>query len=153
MLLAYGDLAKLFPKKKGIQDYELFFHTVATISDVPQSRGVFIPLGENAGELKKAIENGAVAALWKEEVEIPRYTPNHFPIFFTNDLLKGLKDMMELYIEKLNEQQKTEFKVTNFLFSDEALLKENISTYDIAVMAEKMKEINNLLQDGKEGAK
>ncbi|MEH7122959.1 hypothetical protein V7149_15840 [Bacillus sp. JJ1503] len=153
MLLAYGDLAKLFPKMKGIQDHELFFHTVATISDVPQFRGVFIPLGENTGELKKAIENGAVAALWKEEMEIPRYTPNHFPIFFTNDLLKGLKDMMELYIEKLNQQQKTELKVTNFLFSDEILLNENNSTYDIAVIAEKMKVINNLLQDGKEGAK
>ena len=153
MLLAYGDLAKLFPKMKGIQDHELFFHTVATISDVPQFRGIFIPLDENTGELKKAIENGAVAALWREEKLIPRYTPNHFPIFFTNDLLKGLKDMMELYIEKLNQQQKAGIKVTNFLFSDEILLKENKLTYDIAVMAEKIKDISSQLQDGREGAK
>lgn len=153
MLLAYGDLAELFPMMKGIQDQELFFHTVATNSDMPQFRGLFIPLKEQTAELNKAIENGAVAALWEEGKEIPRYTPNHFPVFFTNDLLKGLKDMMELYIEKITNAQKEELEVTNFLFSDEILLKERNLTYDIAVMAEKINDIAEQLRDRKEGAK
>ncbi|MBY0120795.1 hypothetical protein [Bacillus sp. S/N-304-OC-R1] len=153
MFLAYGDLAKLFPIMKGIQDHELFFHTVATISDMPQLRGLYIPLNEHSGELEKAIENGAVAALWKEGEEIPRYTPNHFPVFYTNDLLKGLKDMMELYIEKVTKEQDAELDVTKFLFSNEILLNENKLTYDIAVMSEKINELGEQLRDRKEGAK
>ncbi|MBU8877721.1 hypothetical protein BGM26_01795 [Bacillus sp. FJAT-29790] len=153
MFLTYGDLAKLFPNVKGIQDHELFFHTVATNSAMPQPKGIFIPFEGNSGEMEEAIENGAIAALWKEGKNIPRYTPNHFPIFFTNDLLKGLKDMMELYTEKINQEKTLLKEVTNFLFIDEMRLKENQSTYDIAVMAEKINAISEKLQQGREGAK
>lgn len=152
MFLTYGDLAKLFPKVKGIQFHELFFHTVATISDVPQLKGIYIPFEDKTGELKKAIENGAIAALWDERKEIPPYTPNHFPIFFTNDLLKGLKDMMEIYLEKINQADKLQKEGTHFLFIDEMRLKENNSTYDIAVMAEKINNVRARLQERKEGA-
>ena len=152
MFLTYGDLAKLFPKRRGIRNHELSFHTVATFSTISQPKGIFIPIEENSGQLNEAIGNGAIAALWDEEMEVPKYVPNHFPIFYTNDLLKGLKDMMELYIEKINQQEKAENKVTNFLFSNEILLKEKKSTYDIAVMAGEIKAMNKL-HDGKEGAK
>ncbi|QED47447.1 hypothetical protein [Cytobacillus dafuensis] len=153
MLLTYGDLANLFPKNKGIQDDELFFHTVTTISNVQQYKGIFIPFEENSGALKMAIENGAIAALWKEGEEIPRYTPNHFPIFFTNDLLKGLKDMMELYIEKINQTEIKLNEVTHFLFSREMDLNNNNSTYDNAIIADKISKLLEQLRQGKEGAK
>ncbi|MBS4189127.1 hypothetical protein KHA94_02705 [Bacillus sp. FJAT-49705] len=153
MFLTYGDLANLFPKNKGIQDDELFFHTVTTISNVPQYKGIFIPFEENSGELKTAIENGAIAALWKEGDEIPQYTPNHFPIFFTNDILKGLKDMMELYIEKINQTEIKRKEVTNFLFSRELLLNKNKTTYDNAEIADKISKLLEQLRQGKEGAK
>lgn len=153
MFLTYGDLAKLFPKKRGIQGHELYFHTVATISTVTQPRGIFIPCTRNSGELRKAIENGAIATLWDKDVEVPRYTPNHFPIFFTNDLLKGLMDMMELYIENSNKSDQIQNNRTNFLFSDELCLKDNNSTYNIAEMAEKIQSINDQIINGKEGTK
>lgn len=153
MFLTYGDLAKLFPQKRGIQLQELFFHTVATSSNTAQYKGIYIPLAEHSGELKKAIENGAIAALWDENVEIPLYTPNHFPLFLTNDLLKGLKDMMELYIEKINATNNKEDERTNFFFLKESCLKENTSTYDIAVNLEKIVKMNGWLQQGREGAK
>jgi UDP-N-acetylmuramyl pentapeptide synthase len=153
MFLTYGDLAKLFPNKRGIQEHELYFHTVASNSSVFQPKGVFIPFEEGSGKLGQAIENGAIAALWDESEDIPAYTPNHFPIFITNDLLKGLKDMMELYIENINNVEQTQKEVTNFLFLDEVRLKESTATYDIAVMADKISTVKERLQSGKEGAK
>lgn len=153
MFLTYGDLAKLFPKKYGIQDYELYFHTVASNSAALQPKGLFIPFEEGSGKLSQAIENGAIAALWDEKESIPSYTPNHFPIFITNDLLKGLKDMMELYIENISNMNQIRNEVTNFLFLDEVRLKKNESSYDIAVMAEKILTVREQLQIGKEGAK
>ncbi|KON89190.1 hypothetical protein AF332_21875 [Sporosarcina globispora] len=138
MYLTYRDLAELFPAVKGIKDNELEFHTVASSSSALQPKGIYIPFGE-AGNLKEAIEKGAVAALWNENTETPAYTPNHFPIFFTKDLTKGLKDIMELYIEKLSKAEEKR-NTTNFLISDEKSLKENETTYDIAVMAERLAE-------------
>jgi UDP-N-acetylmuramyl pentapeptide synthase len=138
MYLMYRDLAVLFPSVKGIKDNELEFHTVASSSSALQPKGIYIPFVE-PGNLKEAIEKGAVAALWHENAETPAYTPNHFPIFYTNDLTKGLKDIMKLYIEKLNKSEE-KMNTTNFLISGEKSLKENEATYDIAVMAERLAE-------------
>jgi UDP-N-acetylmuramyl pentapeptide synthase len=138
MYLTYRDLAELFPAVKGIKDHELEFHTVSSSSSALQPKGIYIPFGE-AENLKEAIEKGAVAALWHENAETPAYTPNHFPIFYTNDLTKGLKDIMELYINKLSKAEE-KMNTTNFLISDEESLKENETTYDIAVMAERLAE-------------
>lgn len=138
MYLTYGDLAKLFPNTTGIKDNELQFHTVAASSSIVQPKGIYLPI-EESGNLKEAIGNGAVAALWNEKDEVPAYTPNHFPVFYTNDLTKGLKDIMELYIEKISKAEE-KINTTNFLFLDEKSLKENEATYDIAVMAENLYE-------------
>ena len=35
-----------------------------------------------------------MAAVWDEEKSLPSYTPNYFPVFLTNDLWKGLEDML-----------------------------------------------------------
>ncbi|MCM3089491.1 MULTISPECIES: hypothetical protein [unclassified Cytobacillus] len=138
MYLTYQDLAELFPAVKGIKDHKLEFHTVASSSTDQQPKGIYIPYRE-AGNLKEAIEKGAIAAIWNEDTETPSYTPNHFPIFYTNDLTKGLKDIMELYLNKLSKAEES-VNTTNFLISDEESLKENESTYDIAVMAERLAE-------------
>jgi len=73
--------------------------------------------------------------------------------FFTNDLLKGLKDMMVLYIENINKAINEENMISNFQFLNESRLKKNTLTYDIAVNLEKIAEMNGLLQQGREGAK
>lgn len=153
MFLTYGDLAKLFPKVKGIQVKELFFHTVATIADIPQYKGIYIPCEENSGELQIAISNGAIAALWDINMPIPKYTPNHFPLFFTNDLLKGLMDMMEIYIENLTQAENPQIEGTDFLFSTGMQFKENNSAYNQAELVGKINHFNKMLQQRKEGAK
>ncbi|MCM3706148.1 MULTISPECIES: hypothetical protein [Cytobacillus] len=138
MYLTYQDLAELFPAVKGIKDHELEFHTVASSSSYLQPKGIYIPY-EEEGNLKEAIERGAVAAIWNKNAETPPYTPNHFPIFYTNDLTKGLKDIMDLYINKISKAE-DKMNTTNFLISDEESLKEKETTYDIAVMAARLAE-------------
>lgn len=139
MLLTYKDLSKLFPHTSGIKDNNLSFQTISSSAHIYQPKGVFIPLCNASGELQEAIANGAVAAIWKKGKEIPKYTPNHFPIFYCEDLLKGLKEMLLLYREKLQEMDNME--KTNFLFLDEKLLNEYYETYDIAVIEDKLNKI------------
>ncbi|UAC49304.1 hypothetical protein K6959_05435 [Bacillus aquiflavi] len=139
MLLKYGDFKHLFPKTKGIQDEKLEFFTVATDAKFSQPKGLFIPLGLNAGELNKAITNGAIATIWNIHTDVPHYKPNHFPIFFTNDINKSLIDLMELYLIKLKNIESG--NMTNFLFSRKGLLNEKKDTYSVSDMKENLQQI------------
>jgi hypothetical protein len=141
MFLTFSDMAYLFPDRKGIEITEMNFHTVSSLSDVPMFRGLYIPFEKSSGELKDAISNGAIAALWEKDKDIPGYTPNHFPIFLTEDLLKGIEDIMELYLEKRNQDHTTGGGVTKFLFSDELRLNDHDISYDIAIKAHKLNNI------------
>ena len=68
-----------------------------------QPKGIFIPLYHDSGELKEAIANGAIAALWEDDKALPNYMPNHFSVFYANDLWKGLKNMLEKYHRNCHE--------------------------------------------------
>jgi hypothetical protein len=148
MFLSYKDLAKLFPNTRGIKEETLVFHTVASKGTDPQAKGIFILLSNNPGELKSALENGAIAAIWPSGMEVPKITPNHFPMFFVHDLLDGLKKILFLYKQRLQEDDGINTERTDFLFLDERLLKEFYETYDIAVMEEKWSEVVKQLSFG-----
>ncbi|WP_251549061.1 hypothetical protein [Neobacillus muris] len=132
MLLSVKDLAELFPNKQGVED-EIWIHEVCDQASVLQGRGLFVPL-ENSGELSEAIANGAVAVIWDKNTQLPRYTPNHFPVFYTDNLGLAVTTILEHYIEKLNGEIDKNMSITNFKISDKKLLKKNRQTYDIAVM-------------------
>jgi hypothetical protein len=134
-MLTYQDVSCLFSKTSGINDENIQFHTVSCMAGSKQPKGLFIPLTGNSGSLQDAIANGAVAALWPETVPVPAYTPNHFPIFYTKDALKGLEEIMKSYQNYLVQQEGTVDR-TEFIFMHKELLNENDATYDIAVMAE-----------------
>jgi UDP-N-acetylmuramyl pentapeptide synthase len=142
-MLTYQDVSSLFPKKAGIVEQTIQFCTVSTHAGDKQPKGLFIPCFEGSGALQEAIANGAIAAVWQENHPVPAYTPNHFPLFFTEDLLKGLEDIMKLYLDYLPHHEEKMGK-TNFIFQRSELLNEKESTYDIAVMAEK---INHFYSD------
>ncbi|PLR97380.1 hypothetical protein [Bacillus sp. T33-2] len=146
-MLLYKEIAGLFPNSRGIEDSSLQFHTVSCFADRPQPRGLFIPVFAHSGSLQEAIANGAVAALWQEGTPLPQYTPNHFPVFFTDDLLKGLKIIMEQYLKSLNINSAQ--SRTKFLFLDKERLNKTEKTYAIAVMAETINGTDGL--NGKEG--
>ncbi|MFD2443425.1 hypothetical protein ACFSO7_05435 [Bacillus sp. CGMCC 1.16607] len=133
MFLAYSDLVKLYPNTKGIKD-EFEFMTVSTDSTFHQQKGLFIPLYEDSGELKEAIQNGAVGAILEEQMEIPKYLPNQFPVFLTNNLNDALKQILSTYLEKLNGENTNMMNMTKFLFDEERRLNECLSSYDKPVL-------------------
>ena len=128
MFLAYSDLVKLYPKTKGVKD-ELEFMTVSTDSMFSQPKGLFLPLYEDSGELKEAIQNGAIGAILGEKMDIPRYVPNQFPIFFTNNLNDAMKQILSTYKEKLSGEKIDMMYMTKFLFEEERRLNESLTSY------------------------
>jgi UDP-N-acetylmuramyl pentapeptide synthase len=133
MYLALKDFQELFQETRGVQD-DLLFFTVSDHSNCSQPRGVFIPLNKKSGELADAITNGAIAAIWDKAKKIPHYTPNHFPLFFTDDPAEAARRILQFYIEKLDGEADKKMKMTAFDFINKKLLNKNNETYDIAVM-------------------
>ncbi|MCQ6273999.1 hypothetical protein JMM81_03270 [Bacillus sp. V3B] len=150
MTLLYYDFAHLFPRRNGKGDSALAFYTVTAFAHISQPKGIFIPLYKDSGELKEAIEHGAIAAVWDEEIPLPSYTPTYFHIFYTNDLWKGLKNMLEQYgkklaiIEELDQNERTKF-----YFSSKNSLNERKNTYDIAVMTNECDQLMKEINDGR----
>lgn len=143
MPLTYNELAHLFPKRKGINDSVLQFHTVTAFSQVLQPKGIFIPLYSDSGELNEAIENGAIAAIWDEKKILPSYTPSYFPVFLTNDLWKGLEDMLNQLSKKLSLSEEIESDQTTFCLLHKNSLNRVRNTYDIAGIVRELTLLNN----------
>ena len=131
MPLTYNELANLFPNRRGINDSVLHFHTVTAFSQVLQPKGIFIPVYRDSGELNEAIENGAIAAIWDEEKALPSYTPSYFPVFLTNDLWKGLEDMLNQLSKKISSSEIIESDQTTFCLFHKNSLNIIRNTYDI----------------------
>ncbi|MFB6466542.1 hypothetical protein ACE38V_06905 [Cytobacillus sp. Hz8] len=139
MVLKNADLMTLFPKNRGYISEKIIYKTVALRASSIQPKGLFFPIFSDSGELKEAIRNGAIAAVWNEEKSIPPYTPNDFPIFLTNDLLKGLLNMIKLYLDKLEENKFNKNELANFLFEEDNLLHHE-ETKNIAVIAQQLQQ-------------
>lgn len=139
MYLDLKDLALLFRDHRGAQ-VDLSVFTLTDDSKCRQPKGVYIPLSEESGggELQEAIANGAIAAIWDKGKKLPRYTPNHFPLFFTSNLVEALQMVVQFYLEKLSGEETKEMETTKFV------LNKNDLSYDIAVMLEKISDRSNL---------
>jgi UDP-N-acetylmuramyl pentapeptide synthase len=133
MYLALKDLGGLFDSSRGIQD-DFLFASVSDQANEAQPKGLFVSYNGMNGELSEAIANGAIAAIWNQEYDLPRYTPNHFPVFFTNDPADAIVTILNRYIEKLNGETDKIMAITNFKFSNKKLLNKNNETYDISVL-------------------
>lgn len=133
MFLTYGDLAKIFSDSKGIKE-DFQFYTVSTDASLSQPKGLFIPIYDHSGELKDAINNGAIGAIWDLNIEVPAYIPSQFPILFASDLNKALEIVLKTYVDKLNGEKIDIMNMTKFLFREEKLLNESISSYDKPVL-------------------
>jgi UDP-N-acetylmuramyl pentapeptide synthase len=143
MYIALKDLESLFDNRRGIPD-NLLFASVSDQANEAQPKGLFVSFNGEYGELSEAISNGAIAAIWNHDHDLPRYTPNHFPVFFTNDPADAIVTILKRYIEKLNGETDKIMEITNFKFSNKKLLNKNNETYDIAVMLNK---VTSMLQN------
>jgi UDP-N-acetylmuramyl pentapeptide synthase len=133
MFLTYDDLAIIFPESKGIKE-DFLFHTVSTDASLFQPKGLFIPIFEDSGEIKDAINNGAIAAIWNAKEKVPTYIPNQFPILYSTDLDEALEKILKTYVDKLNGEKTEIMNMTKFLFKEEKLLNESFSSYDKPVL-------------------
>ena len=142
-MLTYQDVTDLFSKTSGIKDDNIQFHTLSCLAGAKQPKGLFIPITKESGSLQEAIANGAIAAVWPENEPVPGYAPNHFPIIYAEDILRGLEKIMKSYLDYLTQQEDVNGS-TKVIFEHKGLLNEKEATYDIAVMAER---INNFSSD------
>lgn len=55
----------------------------------------------SAVKQKEALENGAAESIWDASAE----TPSYFPLLYTNEVLKGLLDNMEIYVQKIKRME------------------------------------------------
>ncbi|MGX6442041.1 hypothetical protein ACWM35_02250 [Neobacillus sp. K501] len=140
MYLAFNDLVEMFEKFKGVQEADHWYYTVTDSAKMPQPRGLFLPISDDSGDLLEAIANGAIAAVWDSKKQVPHYTPNHFPVFYTDEPVAALRHVLKMLLEKLDGEIEEKMIKTNFVILNKELLKENKQTYDIAVMLEKIAE-------------
>ncbi|MCH6268336.1 hypothetical protein [Neobacillus citreus] len=148
MVLTYRDLAEIFSEKQGVQG-DFAFYTVTDMAGDIQPKGLFISISEDSGSLSEAIAQGAIAVLWDKRNKLPNYTPNHFPVFFTDDSGDAIVQILTRYIEKLDGEATAKMETTNFKFSNKKLLNKNNESYDIAVMLKKIIEKQEKIHGGR----
>ncbi|MBE6183419.1 hypothetical protein [Heyndrickxia ginsengihumi] len=112
-MLSYQDIYHHFKTTQGVKDFAMNFHTVSIFANVQQPKGLFIALEEEP-DLLTAISNGAIAAIWKKDQLVPKYTPNDFPIIFVDDPASALEQIGEEYIK--NIESKGYEMSTSFVF-------------------------------------
>lgn len=122
-MLTYSDVVKLFPNVMGIEGLKLNFHTIAFNSTITQEKGLFIASALDTN-LAKAIENGAVASIWPEEIPLPTYRPNHFPVILVKCSLKALEVIVREYSKKITLKKCGE--LTNMIIFKQDLQNEEI---------------------------
>ncbi|MBM7552854.1 UDP-N-acetylmuramoyl-tripeptide--D-alanyl-D-alanine ligase [Thalassobacillus pellis] len=106
MLFAVNELNDIFSISQGASHEEITIHSVMTDSRKEMKQSIFVPVvGEKFDAhqfMKQAIENGAVAALWQSDRELPKYVPTDFPVFFVEDTTKALQVMAKYYLGKVD---------------------------------------------------
>lgn len=106
-MLTYDDVEKVLPETEGIKGASISFECIVFSSTVKQSKGLFIQAGQDE-DLQAAISNGAIAAVWPSQKELPVYTPNHFPVFLAEDgALSAAVRIVEKYKHKMTLEKKS----------------------------------------------
>jgi UDP-N-acetylmuramyl pentapeptide synthase len=139
---------RVFHKATGVKNVPLTFHTITSNAKAKQPRGLFLPLWGNFDDLMEAINNGAIAAVWEEGRHVPPYTPNHFPLFFSQNLWDDVKLLLEQYIGFLKQEKHV--KEMSNLFDIE-FLKEKMATYDNPDKIRSILELMQTLEDMRRG--
>ncbi|MBD8068393.1 hypothetical protein [Bacillus sp. PS06] len=105
-MLSYQDLKTLFKEYRGTPD-NIEFHELYIDPTKKVNRGLFVPLSQDpTADLKQALYNGAIGSLWKKEIELPSFLPNHFPLFIVEEQVDAIKQVITLVKKNkgINEQ-------------------------------------------------
>lgn len=106
MLLTTKWIEKHLPNEKGNLFEEIMIEHVTTDSRLQQPNALFVPivgdLFDGHDFLEQAIDNGAVATLWKKDKELPSFVARDFPVFYVTDTLEGLQYLSHMYRKEIN---------------------------------------------------
>jgi hypothetical protein len=122
-MLFYEDVKSIFPHTRGIQLNGVRFHAVSPLYDIRLEKGLYVPLVSH-DHLFESINNGAIASLWDGKEEVPRFVPNHFPLFIVKDVQSAFNELIHFYKQK-NNQEKWEI-MTKFICNSESNLIKSI---------------------------
>ncbi|MEI3606724.1 UDP-N-acetylmuramoyl-tripeptide--D-alanyl-D-alanine ligase [Pseudogracilibacillus sp. SE30717A] len=105
-MFTLNDLQELFPRTKGNISTNFTIEKVITDSRTKTENALFVPIIGNTFDghkfIQQAIENGAIAALWDEKVEIPNHLPEGFVIYTVGDTIEALQHLAKAYRNKVN---------------------------------------------------
>jgi hypothetical protein len=122
-MLFYEDVKTMFPQTRGIPLKGVGFHSVSPLYDIRLEKGLYIPMVSHE-HLFESISNGAIASLWDSKEEVPRFVPNHFPLFIVKDVQSAYNELIHFYKQK-NNQEKWEI-MTKFICNSESSLIKSI---------------------------
>jgi len=140
-MLTYRFIAQLFPTTSGIVDETIEFHSLFVNPFQKVTKGLFVPLLYEYEELKYAIEHGAIAAIWPNNVAVPKYVPNHFPIFFVDSPVNALKEITLSYLQSYRRENNN---MTRFYLDAENVHNNRTISYDKAAI-DTLKELEGYL--------
>lgn len=106
MLFTTNWVSTFFNDYKGVAKDKIEINEIVTDSRVQSAKSLFIPIqGDNFDGhdyLKQAFNNGAVAAFWNKNREVPSFLPTEFPLFHVEDTLEALQKLAALYRNEIN---------------------------------------------------
>ncbi|TFJ94560.1 UDP-N-acetylmuramoyl-tripeptide--D-alanyl-D-alanine ligase [Lentibacillus salicampi] len=106
MLFTTQWLTTLFADYQGAAKEWIDIAEVATDTRKKFNHALFVPLaGENFdghAYMKDAFDQGAAAALWDKQKDLPEFLPADFPVFLVEDTLAALQELAAAYREKVN---------------------------------------------------
>lgn len=101
-----GWLTTIFNDVQESLNESLSIQEVTTDSRKETSNSLFIPIvGESFDGhdfIIQAIENGAVATIWRKDKQLPNKMPVNFPIFYVEDTISALQILAREYRNKIN---------------------------------------------------
>lgn len=99
-------MTTIFKNFRGLAMDNIDIDEVFTDSRKMARNGLFVPIvGENFDGhhfLQDAIANGAKAALWQEDKEVPDSLPQDFPLFIVEDTVEGMQKLASHYRDHVN---------------------------------------------------
>jgi len=115
-LLSNQDLWILFQEAYGLKSQDFYFEEVITDPNIITKKGLYISIEQEKRDelLKRALYNGVVAAVWPKDEKLPGFLPNHFPVFVVPEPFPALKQILEFYLKKIEENgydQMTKFRL------------------------------------------
>jgi UDP-N-acetylmuramoyl-tripeptide--D-alanyl-D-alanine ligase len=99
-------LTTIFPDFRGNAIDPIEIVDIYTDSRQIVRNGLFVPIvGEKFDGhvfIKEAIQQGAVAAIWQKDKELPSDLPAGFPVFLVDNTIEGLQILAKNYRKKVN---------------------------------------------------